>query len=102
MAIKWEFENYTTDGSQFISLDQWVATLSEEEQEIYKKADKRQKSYRQEKVTEGKLEVVQDGYIWENEEAEKINKEIDPIWSDYFFRWQQETKSSVRLTRKEI
>ena len=39
---------------------------------------------------------------WENEEAEKINKETDPIWSDYFFRWQQETKSSVRLIRKEI
>jgi hypothetical protein len=102
MAIRWKFEYYTTDGSSFISLDEWIATLTQEEQEIYKAADLRQKQYRQEKINEGNLVVLEDSYVWKDSGAEKINKLLDPIWSEYFDRWQQETKSGVRMERQEI
>ena len=102
MAIRWKFEWFTTDGSPFISIDEWVATLSIEDQNRYRDANIRQKTYRQEKVNEGNLVVADDDYIWKDETAENINKENDPIWLEYWDRWQVETSSSCRMVKEEI
>ena len=102
MAIRWKFEWFTTDGSPFISIDEWVATLSIEDQNRYRDANIRQKTYRQEKVNEGNLVVADDDYIWKDETAENINKENDPIWLEYWDRWQVETSSSCRMVKEKI
>jgi hypothetical protein len=102
MAIEWEFVQYTTDGSKFISLDQWAATLTEDEQEEFRQADKRQKEYRAIVVEQGNLVVENNSYIWRDELAEQISKPYDPTWLDYWNRWQVETTSTCRINRKEI
>ena len=103
MAVKWNFEWFTTDGSPFISLDDWVKTLSVEEQKEFYNANLRQKSYRQEKINEGNLIVNKDNsYIWKDEQTEIINKPNDEIWLNYWGRWQVETSSSCRIIKEEI
>jgi hypothetical protein len=102
MSIEWQFEWFTTDGGPFISLQDWIKTLSAEEQIEFYDADRRQKSNRQEKINEGNLIVDGSNYIWKDEQAETVNKENDPIWSEYWVRWQIETTSSCRMIRKEI
>jgi hypothetical protein len=102
MAINWKFEWYTTDGSPFISIEDWIKTLSVNEQTEFYNADRRQKSHRQEKINEGNLIVSSDNYVWKDEQAETVNKENDPIWLTYWDRWQIETSSSCRIIREEI
>ena len=102
MAINWQFEWFTTDGSPFISLEEWVMTLSPDDSDRYIAADRRQKDHRRQKVNEGNLVVTGDSYIWKDEQAETVNKENDPIWLEYWDRWQIETTSSCRIIRKEI
>jgi hypothetical protein len=102
MAIHWKWVWFTTDGSPFISIEDWVDTLSIEDQNRYRDANIRQKAYRQEKINEGNLVVADDGYIWKDETAEVINKVNDPIWLEYWDRWQIETSSRWRMVREEI
>ena len=103
MTINWQFEWFTTDGSPFISLQDWIKTLSAEEQIEFYDADRRQKSNRQEKINDGSLTIDKEGrYVWKDEQAETVNKENDTIWLEYWDRWQIETTSSCRIIREKI
>ena len=102
MPIKWEFEWYTTDGSNFITIDDWIKTLTSEEQEEYREANARHKSYRADAINSGNFDLVDGSYVWKDGEAEQHAKPNDPIWLEYWDRWQRETNSTCRLIRTEI
>lgn len=103
MAIKTEFIWYTINGSPITELGQWLATLSIEEQQEFAEADRRQKSYRQDKIDSGDMILAEDGsYIWKDQTTAEIGKETDPTWAEYFERWQQETDMRLKIVQTEI
>ena len=98
MTIEHKFEWFTTDGGPFISLIDWVNTLSVEEQQIFYAAKQQHEEYRQQKVNDGSLVISEIGsYIWKDSEAALINKKNDLVWCAYWDRWQVETTSTCRM-----
>jgi hypothetical protein len=77
----------------------WLSSLSIEEQEEYKSANIRQKSYRQQIIDEGKMSIgEQKEYIWPDYKTMKKGKPEDPIWRQYFDRFLAENNMKLVTT----
>lgn len=109
MAIYQQFHYILSDGT--IITDQtvvnkmnknWVATLTPEEQEEHRQAVIRQEKLRQEKIDIGNLEVDNNGYIWKDAEALRINKPSDPVWDQYFARYLSDMKIECKIVNTNI
>ena len=86
------------------SQDDWINTLTVEEQLEYYAANKRQKQFRQDAVDEGRL-VFDDTlrqYIWKDKDAYHVNKPSDPVWMKYFERWIEEENIIFTMTYTEV
>ena len=46
--------------------------------------------------------MVDGSYVWKDGEAEQHAKPNDPVWLEYWERWQRETNSTCRTIRTEI
>jgi hypothetical protein len=79
------------EGTTPITFEAWIETLSKEEQDEFRLADIRQKEFRKMVVDQGNLVVTNDGYVWKDKDAEKVNKPHDPTWDLYWGRWITET-----------
>ena len=101
MPVQIDFVIEDSDG-QHHPLETRLLTLSTEEQEEFKLADQRQKSYRQKVVDAGAMEIVETGYVWVDQEAAEKNKPTDPVWHNYFNRWLKETNQTFKEIRKII
>jgi len=91
-------------GDTASSQDDWIKTLTVEEQLEYYAADKRQKQFRQDAVDEGRL-VVDDTlgqYIWKDKDAYHVNKPSDPVWMKYWGRWIEEENIIFTTTCTEV
>ena len=91
MPILSKFIYTWPEGSTPIMFYNWIKTLSKEEQDEFRLADIRQKEFRKIVVDQGNLEITDDGYVWKDADAEKVNKPHDPTWQIYWARWINET-----------
>jgi hypothetical protein len=100
MAIKetFRYTNYT------ISIEEWVATLTDIEQEAYAAARIRQTALRTQAIAAGlmKLDPDSDSYIWPDAETVKINKPVDLEWLGFFNRYLTETNTGFHQGNEEI
>jgi hypothetical protein len=85
-----------------VILENWVLTLSQEEQQEFSKARERQYAYRQVAMDKGNMEIVPEGYKWRDEDAHTENKPNDPIWVKYFERWLSEHDGKLVIEIIEV
>jgi hypothetical protein len=82
-------------------IDEWVRTLSLEEQTEFFQAKERQLEYRQAAMETGNLytDSTLQGYIWKDEDALQKNKTDDAVWMEYFRRFIKE--NNIKFTTTE-
>jgi hypothetical protein len=100
MPILQQFKYTWPPGAPQIKFHNWIATLTQTEQDEFALADKQQLQFRQEVVDQGNLQVTNDGYVWKDQEALAVNKPHDPTWDLYWSRWQKET--GVQFTIESV
>lgn len=94
---------YRATGEPANQLD-WIKTLPLSEQVEFSEADKRQKQYREEAVQLGLLiyDDKNSNYYWRDKEAHKINKQADPVWTEYWARWLEAEDIVFTMSYTEI
>ena len=92
MSLTQKFD-IKSPGDKFISIDDWIATLSVDEQEKFYLARERQLARRQQAIDNGHLTLTEDGsYEWTDEATFNTKSHgVDRIWYSYFHRWLTET-----------
>jgi hypothetical protein len=103
MPVKYSFKYAWPDGVEPKTLDQWVRSLSAQEQEEFRQADVRQKAFRADVIDAGKMKL--DGnsaYVWKDQEAAQVNKPVDPTWLIYWNRYLAETQTIFTTEITEI
>lgn len=85
-------------------IEDWLKTLTIEEQLEYAVADKRQKQFRQDAVNDGRLvfDDIARTYTWSDKESFHVNKPTDPVWLIYWDRWIEEKKIIFTQTYTEV
>jgi hypothetical protein len=94
MSVKTEFVLSSNNNEKIITLDEWVATLSQEEQEKFQRAQVRQRKFRQDAIDKGDM-IISKGdadtnnehYIWKDEETARVNKKTDGTWLFFWNRY---------------
>jgi len=100
MPILSKFVYTWPPGATPIQFHNWIATLTQTEQDEFSLAEKRQKQFRQEVIDQGNLQVINDGYVWKDQAALAVNKPQDPTWAIYWGRWINET--GVQFTIESV
>jgi hypothetical protein len=97
MPLIQKFTYTWPEGTTPIELNNWIKTLSKEEQDEYWEGRRNGDRLRQLAISEGRLVLHfppgdSDGaYIWKDNESFSVGKENDPIWEKYWQRWMDET-----------
>ena len=79
-----------TDLENLVWIENWVATLSQTEQDEFAQAIANQNRLRQIAIDEGRMSIADDGsYVWADQAAFDTNKETDLVWQSYWFRWKE-------------
>ena len=73
----------------------WVESLSEQEQQEFHQANIRQLQLRQAAIDRGDLQLIDVDYHWKDQETYLKGKEADPVWQDFFDRWEREQNIST-------
>jgi hypothetical protein len=115
MSIKQEFKFTPSDGKEFVTLYQWVDTLSATEQEEFKKAEQRQLAIRQQVISDKKLTIVKnsftdgaihDNYVWDESAVENKTlenyKDYDETWVEFWGRYLEETNTKFEIIETNI
>ena len=103
MPIKQQFIYEWPEGSKPMDIDEWVGTLSDDEQIEFLEARSRQVAYRQKVINEGKMKMVPyQGYIWKDAEARTNNKPMDDVWLSYHTRFIKENNIKFKGVDIEI
>ena len=86
-----------------MTLFDWVATLSVEEQEQFCLADQRQVKHRQNAIDRGDMIIdpVTKDYVWKNKNASLRNKPTDDIWIEFWHQYVVECNINFESTFKE-
>jgi hypothetical protein len=100
MSVTQQFEYIWPEGAMQLQVDQWVATLSQAEQDEFAQAWTRQRAFRQKVIDDGSLTLVSEGYEWKDKTTLDNGKPNDPTWLIYWNRWIKET--GVIFTIKHI
>ena len=100
MAIIQKFEYKWPTGTTPIEFYDWIATLTQEEQDEFRLADIRQKEFRKLVVDQGNLTVNNNGYVWKDNDALNTGKPTDPTWQMYWNQWI--AKTGVQFTIEQI
>ena len=92
MALKQEFKYIATENQTFLEFTEWIKTLSDEEQEQFSRAVKRQLAHRQKLIDANKLTLSYDGsYIWNDNHVENKQpgeyKPHDRVWLTFWNRY---------------
>ena len=113
MAVTHTFKYSVPEGKEFIRFEDWIASLSPEEQSEFHAAKTRQEAYRQEAIDRGDLvrdfstvdpkdPTSQPSYVWRDEETAKKNKPSDEIWRNYWDRWIKEVDVQFDIVETKI
>ena len=85
-----------------LELEDWITTLSVEEQAEFYKAQERQIELRKQVIDEGKMYIEKDGsYVWKDDETAKQGKGYDETWLHYWNRWLKETKAKFYIKEEK-
>jgi len=113
MAVAHRFNYSVPEGQKFIRFEDWVSTLSADEQAEFRAAKQRQEDYRQASIDSGDMirdfssvdpndPTSQPVYVWRDEETARKGKPFDPIWKDYWNRYLAETGIEFDIIETEI
>jgi hypothetical protein len=101
MTVVQKFEYDWPEGVTPIDFVSWTQTLSQEEQDEFSEARRRQESYRQEAIDAGRMQMIDGTYVWVDQTAAKLNKKSDPIWVRYWRRYLKETQTRFSTILEE-
>jgi hypothetical protein len=104
MTVTQKFHYKWPTGVTPIWFDQWLLTLTQEEQIEYRAGRQNGDILRQIAIDEGRMVIdpQDNSYVWTDRAAYKKYKENDPIWEKYWRRWQSETGVEFSSTIEEI
>jgi len=112
MPVKQEFRYSTVDNSgPPLIINEWVDTLTAEEQKKFKQAELRQRRYRQDAIDRGDMVLLPgeftcaediDSYVWKDEETAKHGKNWDPEWLEFWDRYLVECKIKMEIVSTQI
>ena len=98
MPLVQQFIHTWPDGSTPISIEDWLLTLPQSEQDEYQESRRNQDRLRQVAIDEGRMIMTDFNnatgwgtYVWKDAEAFDVGKQHDPIWLRYWQRWEKET-----------
>jgi len=104
MSVKTKYDLKAGDGRQkFLSIDEWVSTLSEDEQKTYRLSADRHAGYTQAAVDRGDLTVIlspetgETKHVWKDEEAKQRGKGWDPVWLTFWNRYLEENNLNFEI-----
>jgi hypothetical protein len=107
MAVKHDFQYAVPEGKTFISLYDWVHTLTVAEQQEYADANERQLGFRQAAIESGDLildesDPINPSYVWKDEATAARGKPTDPIWKTYWERYIRETGIEFNIANTTV
>jgi hypothetical protein len=91
MSVTQKFEYTWPEGAPELHFLDWIATLTQAEQDDFAQAKIRQEAHRQPFIDDGRLSIVEEGYAWKDQETADLGKPTDPVWIEYWSRWINET-----------
>jgi hypothetical protein len=108
MSVKTEFVLSSDNNEKIITLDEWVTTLSQEEQEKFQRAQIRQRKFRQDAIDKGNM-IISKGdantnegsYIWKDEETARVNKKTDGTWLVFWNRYIAENNLKFEIVKTQ-
>jgi hypothetical protein len=93
----WEFP----DGIK-TTIEQWVEEkLTAEERAEFYEARARNLHLREIAIAEGRMVIVDEGYLWKDDEEYDKGKQNDPVWESYWYRWLRETGIKMRSVKTD-
>lgn len=104
MSVEHKFAYNGTNTGWGRDIQNWVKTLSAEEQAEFTESAARNAAMEQALKDAGHLTVAPDGSkVWANEQVflENINSMYDPQWKSYWNRWRTETGANFVATVTE-
>ena len=108
MPVKTEFVLSSNSNEKVIGLDEWVATLSQEEQEKFQRAQVRQLKFRQDAIDKGDMiinksdiNIHEESYIWKDEETARVNKKTDGTWLLFWTRYIAENNLKFEIVKTQ-
>jgi hypothetical protein len=112
MSVKQEFIYTTENGDPPIPIDDWIATLPDEEQQEYRRAAERQQAFRRTIIEDNKLKVTReqnsnyDSYIWDENHVQDKEvheyKKYDEVWLEYWKRYLRETGTTFEIKKTKV
>jgi hypothetical protein len=115
MSVNTKYILKTLDGrTDFLSLQEWATTLSEDEQKKFDAAQLRQTAHTQRAIDQGVLTVVpvppdwhptnqevSPKFIWKDEETARKGKPADRTWLMFWERYISENNLSFQIAPDE-
>jgi hypothetical protein len=122
MPIEQEFVYKTHDGQPAMTLHHWIETLPLTEQAQFRAAELRQFDLRDLAIARGDLVVVNakpqarlartdpadkgivndTAYVWKDEATAALGKGTDPVWLEFFVRYQTENGIVFETVNKSV
>lgn len=84
-----KFSWHATNG-RMITIEEWVSTLTQSEQQQYWSSRARQDQLRQQAIDSGLMIPTTEGYEWRDAQAAQQGKPSDAVWDGFFKRWLKE------------
>ena len=108
MSVKTEFVLSSDNNEKIITLDEWVTTLSQEEQEKFQRAQIRQRKFRQDAIDKGNMIISKgdantnkESYIWKDKETARVNKKTDGTWLFFWNRYIAENNLKFEIVKTQ-
>jgi hypothetical protein len=103
MPIRNEFVVLSTNNKKVITWHEWIATLPEDEQAKFRRAESRQVKHRQNAIDRGDMIIdpVTKDYVWRDSETAKKGKLTDGVWLDFWHRYVAECNIQFESVFKE-
>lgn len=122
MPVEQEFVYNTPDGQPAMTLHHWIETLPMTQQAQFRAAELRQFDLRDRAIARGDLVVVNatpkarlartdsadkgivndTAYVWKDQATAAQGKGTDPVWLEFFVRYQTENNISFELVNRSV
>jgi hypothetical protein len=103
MPVRNEFVISSDSNEKIITWYEWIATLNENEQAKFRRAETRQFKFRQDAIDRGDMIIdpKTNDYVWRNKETAKKGKPTDGVWLEFWNRYLTECNIQFESKFKE-
>lgn len=106
MPTRQKFEYRNKNGGPVVPFNEWLQTLSADDQQQYAEAQSRQLAMRQGYINRGILILDRttngrEDYVWRDADAAKNGKPMDEVWGIYWRRYLKETGTVLEIIEVE-